>query len=256
MFFIFSKLLAFLIRPISWLAFLLLFALFAKKPHWRKRSLQLCTFLFFLLTNHFLCNLVIKWWEPKPVGVDALAASYDIGIVLGGYSNLFTLEGGGYYNFNERGNRLVNALELYHEGKIKKILLTGGSGSLLHPEIAEAIAVKSYLLRMDIPEDDIILEERSRNTWENALFTKRIVVEKFPDASCLLITSAWHMPRSKGCFAKAGLECTPFPVDFLSERNRWSPDFLLFPDKLCLYRWELIIKEWFGFIAYKIRGYA
>lgn len=255
MFFILSKVLVFLIKPITWIAFALLGAVFIKNEKWRRRSLYTTVGLFFFFSNHFICNQVFKWWEPNGVQVESITQPYDIGILLGGYSNSSLSESHGLHNLSERGNRFVNALELYHRGKIKKIMLSGGSGNLYNQAYSEAEEVKAFLLQLGIPPDDIIIEPNSRNTWETALFSKKILDAEYPGASCLLITSAWNMQRAKGCFDKVGIKPDTYPVDFISENDRLDPEFWLFPEKLCFYRWELLIKEWVGCLAYAIKGY-
>lgn len=185
-----------------------------------------------------------------------LEQTYEIGILLGGYSNPYIVSGDDRYNISERGNRLVNTLELYHKGKIKKILLTGGSGSLYNPGYVESDEAFVFLKNMGIPDSCILIEGRSRNTWENALFSKQLLDQQYSTPpKCLLITSAWHIPRAAACFKKAGLPAVSYPVDYLTEENRWAPDYWLLPDKLGFYRWEMLIKEWMGCIAYKLKGY-
>lgn len=187
--------------------------------------------------------------------MDEIDVPYDIGIILGGYTNPNIIPQKDRHNFSERGNRFFNALELYQKGKIKKMLLTGGSGRLLENEFSEAAVMETYLTNIGIPREDFILEPDSRNTYENALFTKELIKKRYPNARCLLITSAWHMPRSLGCFEQVGLEVTPFSVDFISEKRRFKPTTMILPSRLGFYRWEMLIKEWVGILAYRIRGF-
>ena len=255
MFFVLSKILVVLIKPINWVAFCLLYANFGRKPKWKKRSLIWGLILFWVFTNHFLFNLAARVWEVETITTEQIQESYDIGILLGGYSNFRIRPNHDRHNFSERANRFNNALELYHEKKIKRILLTGGSGSLLDDEPSEAISVREFLLQSGVPDSAIIIEPNSRNTWENAKFTKQILDEGYPEASCLLITSAWHMRRSKGCFNKAGVSYTPFSTDHISERIRFAPESILLPDRQGFYRWEIIVKEMVGCFMYWLRGY-
>jgi uncharacterized SAM-binding protein YcdF (DUF218 family) len=255
MFFILSKLLAFLVRPIIWIAVLLLYGLWGKKNKWKKRSLVLGVIFFFIFTNHFLFNLCMNVWEVETQTTEQLQEVYDIGILLGGYSNFNIRPNHDRHNFSERANRFNNALELYHKGKIKKILLTGGSGSLVENEPSEAPSIQNFLILSGVPDSNIIVEGASRNTWENALLSKEILDRDYPDASCLLITSAWHMRRAQGCFNKARVPYTPFSTDHMSEKIRPVPESILFPDRLGLYRWELLVREIVGYIMYWLQGY-
>lgn len=255
MFFILSKTLNILIKPINWVAFLLIVALFTKSEKRRKRSLLWAVIFFFFFNNHFIYNQVIRWWEDETITADQITESYDIGILLGGYSNPYIIPTEDRHNFNSRANRFMNAFELYKTGKVKKLLLSGGSGALLQNNPSEAVEVKNYLIRLGVEESDIIIEDQSKNTYENALFTKQILEKEYPNASLLLMTSAWHMPRAKRCFWKQGLQPTIFSVDFFSERTRGAPESWLFPYRLGFARWEYLIKEWIGIIMYKLKAY-
>jgi len=213
----------------------------------------LAVIMVIFFSNHFIFNLVIKAWESdvKPV---ASLETYDIGIVLGGYSN-FEIYPRDRYNFSKRANRLTQALELYHKGVFKKMLLTGGSGSILLDERSEADEVESYLLLMGVKKEDIILEPDSRNTHENALFTKNILDKDYPNAKCLLITSGFHMRRSRACYKKEGVEFTAFSTDVIGERIRVTPNTIIWPNRDGFWRWETLIKEWVGCVFYWLRGY-
>lgn len=255
MFFVLSKIFAFFIKPIVWIMALLVFSLWTKNQQRRRRAIVWALLLLVFFSNRWISNQVFRCWEPETLTADRIEAPYDIGIVLGGYSNSFIEPQHDRHNFSERANRLTNALELYFSGKVKKLMLTGGSGRLIQDGPSESEMMVAFLHRLGIPESDYIIEPDSRNTWENALFSRNIVQTRYPGASCLLITSAWHMPRSQACFQKAGLEVTPFAVDYISERKRLDFDLIFVPDKLGLYKWELLIKEWIGCAAYRMQGY-
>jgi uncharacterized SAM-binding protein YcdF (DUF218 family) len=253
MFFILSKLLIFLLKPITWVAGLLLWSWFSKKrKRWAVASALVVLLVF---SNPFLFNTAVRAWEQRTITADKIEQPYDIGILLGGFSAIRTLPTHDRHNFNDRANRFTNTLELYFSGKIKKILITGGSGRLLEvEEPKEAVETKSFLLKLGVPESDIIIEPKSRNTYENAAFTKALLEERgLLDKRLLLITSAWHMPRAQDCFEAVGVEATPFSVDFLSEERQASPDKVFLPNARVFYLWELILKEWVGILAYQIK---
>lgn len=255
MFFILSKILVFLIRPITWITGLLLYSYFGRNKKWKKRCLGYSILILFVFSNSFLLNQAIKIWEVETIRASDIQTPYDIGILLGGYSNTKIIPSHDRHNFSERANRFNNTLELYRSGKIKKILLTGGSGSILQKQAKEASEMQSFLRNLGIPNEDIIVEAESRNTRENAMYTKAIIQEKFSQAKCLLITSAWHMRRSKGCFDKVDLLVTPYSVDHLSEVNNYSPEALFLPNSLALRRWDWLLKEWVGYVVYWLKGY-
>ena len=255
MFFIFSKVLFFLIQPVNWMVLPLVYALFGKSKKWKKRCLIFSVSAGLFFTNHFIFNQTIRLWEVDTILMDDIKEPYDIGILLGGYSNFFVQPDSDRHNFNDRGARFFQTYELYKKGKFKKFLLTGGSGFMFGTEKSEAILARELLLRLGIPGEDIIIEADSKNTYENAIFTKKILDEKFQNAKCLLITGAWHMRRSQGCFDKADVKYIPFSVDFIGEETRFAPASLIIPNSETIWRWEILIKEMVGMIAYKLRGY-
>lgn len=256
MFFVLSKVLYFIIQPINWVVALLFFAVFSKKPNRKKACAKWALILSLFFNHHFTFNLVMRAWEPETITKNEIKETYDVGILLGGYSNFYITPDDDRHNFSSRANRFNQTLRLYHEGYIKKILLTGGSGAVLHTNPSEAEKIKTYLMSINIPETDIIVEADSRNTHENALFTKQILDEQYPNQKYLLITSAWHMRRSAACFKKQDVPFTPYAVDYLSERVRFAPISILIPDRLGFAKWEMLIKEWVGYIVYKLRNYA
>ena len=233
---------------------MLLFGIFTKSEKWRKKAITAAFAMLLFFGNHFIFNLVVNWWESPAMDMTKIEQPYDIGILLGGYSSLNKRPNHDRHNFNERGNRFFQTYELYKTGKIKQILLTGGNGAILQDLASEAVEMRKFLIKIGVPDSAIIIEPNSRTTYENAVFTKEILTKKYPNARCLLITSAWHMPRSKATFQKAGMNFDTFSVDYLSERVKFTPDDFL-PNKLGFYYWEVLIKEWVGYCAYWARGY-
>jgi len=142
MFFVLSKVLFFIIQPINWIVFPLLYALFGKKEKWRKRTLILSVTAGLFFTNHFIFNQFAKLWEVDTITTPEIEEPYDIGILLGGYSNFFIQPDTDRHNFNERGARFFQTYELYKKGKFKKFLLTGGSGFMFGTEKSEAILAR------------------------------------------------------------------------------------------------------------------
>jgi len=256
MFFILSKILAFCIKPIVWIISSFFLSLFFKKDKWKRFFFISGILLLVILTNGAFFQLVVKWWEPKPVSVKSLEKEYDFIILLGGYSDFQTAMGKSEYQIGLKGgNRLITALHLYKSGLGKKILLTGGSGKLLGDKFGEAEYVAPFLKTLGIPDSALIIENKSRNTWENAVFSKQILDSLQKKASCLLVTSALHMPRSKACFDKAGLTTTIYPTDYYSQKSDNLLVLLLVPSSSLLVAWEAAIHEWIGVITYKIKGY-
>jgi uncharacterized SAM-binding protein YcdF (DUF218 family) len=256
MFFILSKIFAFVLKPIVWIFICFLISFWTNNEK-RKRFLFLSGLvLLILLTNNAFFQLVVRWWEPDPVSINRLKKDYDFLILLGGYSDYETAMGKSEFQLGMLfGNRLNTALQLYKKGKAKKIILTGGSGKLLGEKYGEAEYVAPYLRTLGIPDSAIIIENQSRNTRENAIFSKQIVDSIQKGASCLLVTSALHMPRSKACYDKADLATTIYPTDYYSRDYENLLKFLLEPSSSNLFAWEAVVHEWIGVITYKIKGY-
>jgi uncharacterized SAM-binding protein YcdF (DUF218 family) len=112
--------------------------------------------------------------------------------------------------------------------------------------------VSRFLQDAGVAADRIIVEGRSRNTHENAVFTRDIVKPK-PGDRWYLVTSAYHMPRSMGLFRKAGFDVTAYPVDY---RTRGPQDLTRLFERIPggLARTDLGANEWIGLVAYRLLG--
>ncbi|MCX2742281.1 YdcF family protein [Mangrovivirga sp. M17] len=195
-------------------------------------------------------------WELPPVKFTDLQKNYEIGILLTGITQYDTPTNDRVY-FNKGADRLLHTIQLYKEGYIEKILVSGGAGSLENDKESEASKLKRVLLMCDVPEKDIIIDSLSQNTAQNAIFSTQILEKKnISSENALLITSAFHMRRAKACFNKAGGEnIVPFPVDYYTKENDWNPDDLIIPSVDSIYLWSKLIKEFVGYVAYFLFGY-
>ncbi len=248
MFFILSKVFAFLIRPIIWVFILLLLSFLFKKRRKKLLFYSIITFLFF--SNAFICDEIARIWEYKAVGIENIKSNFDIGIVLGGMSEYdFKYQ---MLNFNDHSDRLIFTQQLYHKGIIKKILISGGNGMLINNGYREATTIKVHLINNGIAKDDIIIEANSRNTKENAFYTSEILNTRFGNSNYLLFTSANHMKRSLLCFKKAGIKVIPFPTDNTNSARKLQLDYLLLPNSETFERWEALIHEWVGYVVYSV----
>ncbi len=251
MFFYLSKLLNFIIHPLLWVFVLLLCSLIFKK---RSRILLLsCLIIFVFFSNPWIANYAMEKWELPATPKENIPL-VEVGIVLSGMAGHDPdLED--QIHFNEAADRLTEAMILYHEGLIRKILITGGSGAILDQDFKESEVLKRFLITNQFPEQDIIIEADSRNTHENALFTANKLEELgIKDRKHLLITSAFHMRRSLGCFANEGVEVLPYSVDFRSTHVSWDIGWIL-PSPGAFSNWSFLLKEWMGMVAYKLAGY-
>lgn len=151
-------------------------------------------------------------------------------------------------------DRLLQTIALYKEGKIEKILLTGGSGHVFLQDQKESFFIAKVLQQAGIPDSNIIIEDQSRNTYENAIYTRDLVEKMGIKGKFLLITSSFHMKRSLACFKKAGMSVYPYPVDAKTRSFSLAIDSFL-PEPFYFTLWDQIIHEWVGLAAYKFSGY-
>ena len=246
MFYITSKLLAFLSKPIFWVFILLISALIFKT---KRRKLLIYTIsIFWVFSNGFLADSCARIWEtPRYTPIEI----YDVGIVLGGIADYDNITQA--HNFNKHADRIMDAQQLYHQGKIKKILISGGSGWLFNDGYIEANAMRDYLLLNQIPDEDILIENTSRNTKENAFNSAEILKKEYPNGKFLLITSANHMRRAQFCFEKAGIITKAFPTDCTTSYTNFGVEYMFLPRVNALEVWENLIHEWIGYTVCKIK---
>jgi uncharacterized SAM-binding protein YcdF (DUF218 family) len=253
MFFILSKILAFLIKPIIWVFILLIWGLKAKNPVRKKKILWTTVLVFYFFSNAFITDEFVRLYEDRNQTYSELTEVYDVAIVLGGFSDYDSTQE--LVQFHSATDRLMHGIKLYKTKRAKKIMIVSGSGKIMKPNEKEALFIGDFLLKIGIPAKDIIIESESNNTRENALNSAQILNEKYNDGKFLLVTSAIHMPRAKRCFKEAGIIVTTLSVDQQSGPRKYLLDHLFIPNIDSFNRWESLIKEWVGFIVYKMAGY-
>lgn len=254
MFFFLSKILAFLIAPYTWLFFGLLWLL---KKLWqtpyRKWVLTFTVFMY-IISNSFLVDEVVRAWEYTDDDIYLKNTHYDLAIVLGGMGRIDERQE--RFDFNYSGDRLFQTLELYYKKRVDKILISGGSGSISKPNHREAIYVKKYLMNISVPDSNIIIENNSKNTYENAVFTKHLLDSMQFKGSILLVTSSFHMRRSLAIFKKAGYKnITPYITNKITGPRKFEFDYCFIPNLEALFGLNLILHEMIGYATYKLKGY-
>lgn len=196
----------------------------------------------------------MKAWEISPRPIASLP-HYKLGIVLTGVTTNHQPDDRVY--FQRGADRVTHTIQLYKEGFLDKILISGGSGRLIGGDEPEADQFKSVMIMMGVKPEDLIIENQTRNTAESAIEVKKMLLhEGFNDKDCLLITSAFHMRRSLACYRKQGLNPDVFSTDFYTHPTDFYPDTLLIPKIDAMNIWHKLIKEWVGLLAYKLAGYA
>ncbi len=184
---------------------------------------------------------------------DLANANVDGIIILGGGEDSRVAKARNVHALNEAGERLTEGLALARRYPKAKLVFTGGSTEILFAPTVGAEAARRIMDDFDLGDRSrIVLEDKARNTWENAVFTKDLVKPQ-PGERWLLVTSAAHMPRSMGVFRKAGFPVEPWPVDYRTagSRDRWLP--FEAPSE-GLRRLEAALHEWYGLVAYRVLG--
>lgn len=227
----------------------LLAALFTQDETKRKKRLWIAALMLYLLSNSFLVNEAILLYEDG--NQSTLDSSYEIGIVLGGFSRRDTLLDRTV--FFEANDRLMQALWYYKQGRIKKILISSGNASVFNTELKEADAVHQYLIDIGIPDSAIIVENQSRNTFENIKNSKHILDSIGYKGKSLIFTSAWHIPRTRLC-TEGNLEVDFYATNHMADPKRdFSPSNLLVPSATALSKFEMLMKELVGYVFYLLK---
>lgn len=255
MFFYLSKAFWFFIQPLNLSIFLLLAG--AALAALRLKRLGSATaaaavLLLVLCAWTSVGALMLNPLEERFARPAAMPAHVDGIVVLGGgFEGAINLVRGGY-DLNSGGDRFVETAVLARRFPDARVLISGGAGTLVLEGEADADTALRLLAALGVDQTRLILENRSRNTHENALFSKEIADPK-PGETWLLVTSAFHMPRSVGLFRKVGFAVLPWPVDY---RTSGEEGIGLFRDNPVdsLQTATMAIREWIGLAAYRATG--
>ena len=174
-------------------------------------------------------------------------------IVLGGDINETVTKARGSPSLIGGGSRMTEAVALARRYPHSKLAFAGGSSALADRSTTEAAAARIFFTRLGIAPSRLILEDKSRNTYENALFARALVKPK-PGQVWLLVTSASHMARAVGAFRRVGFPVVPWPAGFKTT-GRWSDIWR--PDLHLERGWRLTdaaVHEWIGLAAYWASG--
>jgi uncharacterized SAM-binding protein YcdF (DUF218 family) len=171
-------------------------------------------------------------------------------ILLGGAVDPGITERHHQVALNDAAERITATLALARRYPKARVLISGGHGEMVPVHLSEGEATRSLLVADGLDPDRIMLEDRSRNTIENAVFSKELA-KPGPDEVWLLVTSAAHMPRAVGCFRHVGWAVLPYPVDYHTGQPI-TPDLFELGGKLALL--DHGMREWVGLLAYRLLG--
>jgi len=250
--FLLGKLFLLLLKPLTWIIILFLISILSKKPKRKKQFLVTAFLLLVFFSNPFFFRILAKGFEKKPVVLSS-NEKYQAGIVLGGFVSYNVKTDEAY--FNPASDRFIETALLYKKGYIGKIIVAAGNGYVVKHDFQEASFVKDRLVELGIPPGDIFTDGLSRNTYENAINSKKICDSLRLSGPFLLISSAMHLPRAENLFVKQKMNIRSYPSDFMTKNiaNNFWEDYLL-PSSLTLNNWEIFIKELSGLVIYKIIG--
>jgi uncharacterized SAM-binding protein YcdF (DUF218 family) len=255
LFFVLSKTLGIMLLPTNFLVGLGLIGAILLATRWARAGRRLAvTALVLLALAAFspLGNLLLypleqrlPPWDPKQGEPDGI-------IVLGGSIDADLSVAHGAAVVRSAPDRIIVAASLAHRYPNARIIFSGGSARLISNDAREADFAAALFESLGVAKSRLIMERRSRNTLENAEFSKVLAAPK-PGERWLLVTSAFHMPRSVGLFRKAGFVVEPYPVDW--RVGGWD-DLFAFSNQATdgLGRTETAVREWAGLIAYRVTG--
>ncbi len=256
MFFFFSKILDLAVAPLSWAIALVLVGMWATR---RKRArlafaapiasaMVLCVFSFGPVANALVANL-----ESSAATTVKPDVTYDAVIVLGGFVDDAATRTWSAPAYSDAVERMLVSYDLLRTGRAKVAILSGASATTVGSEYSEASVIARQLAAWGIAKDRLVVEDRAKNTRENAVESARIIRER-GFARVVLVTSAMHMQRAAGCFVAAGVAFDTAPVDFRSHGSRFPNSWLPRADKLDASTYAL--REHVGRIVYRASGYS
>jgi uncharacterized SAM-binding protein YcdF (DUF218 family) len=250
-----AKLGWFLVEPTNLLAFIgCLGAILCIGRFWRiGRSLMITSLVLLLVlglspaANWLILPLEMRFPVPALEGrtIDGI-------IVLGGSVQERQTEAHGLMALNDAAERVTAMADLARRFPAARVIFTGGSAPFSGSEKSEGSLVLDNLVSLGLRPDRVIIEAESRNTHDNAVMSRRLANPR-PGETWLLVTSAWHMPRSVGIFRQADWPVVAYPVDFRtagwgdSSRGFWSVSD-------GLRRTDTATREWMGLLVYRLTG--
>ena len=255
MFFVLSKTLGVAILPTNFLLLLgvlgalLLLTRFAAAG---RRLLVLSIVLLSICAFSPLGNFLLYSLESRFPPWDASSKAPDGIVVLGGPIDADISVAHDVPVIRSAADRIVTGAALARKYPDARVIFTGGSPDLVSNDAREADYAAMVFDSLGIHRSRLIIERRSRNTLENAEFSKALAKPK-PGERWLLVTSAFHMPRAVGLFRKAGFPVEPYPVDWRTGDTSSLASFTPVATDGLL-KTDIAVREWIGLVAYRLTG--
>ncbi len=257
MFYFLSKLFDVLLSPFSWGLVLLGLAVpWRRRPsrHWRrKRVLGWAGLALLLLSSTWpISNALTRSLESAARPTYRPDVVYDVAVLLGGVVDEEAMARSGQPAYNDNVERLVMTHKLLREGHARSVIISGAA--LDHQELGEAVVLGRQLEDWGIAKDRIIIEDRARNTRENAVFTQAIVRARAFER-VLVVTSAFHMVRATECFAAVGMPVDTLAVDYRGHDSAGRVGEWL-PRAHSASVTSAMLREVAGRFIYRVQGYG
>lgn len=254
LFFYISKLIWLLVSPDTLLLILIiltLILLYIGKDKYAKTLLTLLSGVLIIISFFPIGEWMLYPLESRFNSNPVLPEKIDGIIVLSGAEDTLLSNVWKQVELGAAAERNLSFLTLARKYPKAKLVFTGGTGSLINQEYKAADVAKELFKQQDFDVEKIVFERESRNTFENASYSKKIVNPQ-ENENWILITTSWHMPRSVGIFCKAEWFVIPYPVDHQTNKNNlFRINFDLLNN---LYTLKTAIKEWLGLFAYYLGG--
>ena len=263
MFYVLSKILDVFLSPLTWALVFLLLALPWRHPRRRLRAARrwrsrrglgiagLAVLVVFALDP--VSNAMLYRLEHATESTYRDDQIYDAVVLLGGVTDERIGAETGQPSYNDNVERLVATHRLLAEGRARTVIISGAAVEAALVDSGEARVLGRQLVAWGIDPARIILEERARNTRENAVYSKRIADERGFE-KVVIVTSAFHMRRAAECFAAVDMNVDRLIVDYRAHAR--LPRVALFPRAGNLAESERMLREFFGLYIYRARGYA
>jgi uncharacterized SAM-binding protein YcdF (DUF218 family) len=250
-----SKIFWILAQPLSLALLLIVAGLFAgllgwsRIRTWASLAAALILFLTLFTTTGAVALQVLEDRIPRAV---LPAGGPGCVITLGGGFEAEVIAARGGFEMNQAGDRFIETLRLARQFPQARILISGGDGSLSGTYDGDAVVGSRFFDTFGVPPDRLIRDTESRDTFENAAKTEELLAANGLNG-CLLVTSAFHMPRSVGLFRKLGIDVLPWPTDFRTTgQAALALDFTQPSTNSQLTTTAL--REWTGLLFYYLAG--
>ena len=263
MFFVLSKILSFLIYPLFLAIFLLILFIFFRKhyPKVARILFYIALVGLYAFSIEPIADLLMLPLEVPFEKQTAVSRRRRLGFALPKAEAIVVLSGmidlqrssAERIEVGAASDRIIEGMLLAKDCPESLLILSGGSGDLFDQSKSEAKLMEILALRFGISAERIRVDTRSRNTYENAVESKKIL-DKEKISSFVLVTSAFHMKRAVGCFQKVELHPIPYAVDFRNHLGKYGL-FSFIPQVGSLGESTAAIHEYVGIITYKLRGY-